>query len=238
LPEYQHIFRNSTKKFFDKPEKYSKGLLLCVDWNIERICESQHGLDHFQVQHFISDSNWDSRDAIDLAAIQISNALPRRKLTGLIIDETVTLKKGDKSVGVGWQYCGNAGKIANCQASGVSCLRNGDFASITDVRLFLPPDWCGDASRCETAGIPIENRGFKSKTEIAYDIVLHQLQLGVSFDFVGADGFYGNDTEMADKLNDLGCTYMFDIHSNQGVFLEEPKWVLPQKKASGGETPN
>jgi hypothetical protein len=37
----------------------------------------------FQVQHFISDSNWSFRSAIDMAAIQTSNALLRRKLTGL-----------------------------------------------------------------------------------------------------------------------------------------------------------
>lgn len=237
LTEYQSIFRNSTKKFFDKAEKYSKGLLLCMDRNIGRICESQHGLDYFQVQHFISDSNWSSRDAIDIAAIQTSNTLSRRKLTGLIIDETGTVKKGNKSVGVGWQYCGNVGKIANCQVSVVSCLCNGDFASITDARLFLPQDWCDGVSRCEVAGIPIENRSFKSKTEIAYDIVLHQLQLGVAFDFVGADGFYGNDTELADKLNDLGCTYMFDIHSNQTVYLEKPQWILPEKKCARGRSP-
>lgn len=66
------------------------------------------------MHHFISDSNWDARALIDQTAIQVSGLLPVRMLTGLIIDETGVLKKGDKSVGVGWQYCGNVGKTANC----------------------------------------------------------------------------------------------------------------------------
>lgn len=54
------------------------------------------------MHHFISDSNWNARAIIDQTAIQVSGLLPVRKLTGLIIDETGVLKKGDKSVGVGW----------------------------------------------------------------------------------------------------------------------------------------
>lgn len=211
--------------------------MLCINRNIERICECQHGVDYFGMQHFISDSNWDHREAIDLAARQTSHCLPRRKLTGLIVDETGVVKKGDKSVGVGWQYCGNVGKTANSQVAVVASLCNGDFASITDARLYLPQNWSNDQSRCINAGIPERHRVFKPKTEIAFDIVQHQLQLGVAFDFVGADGFYGNDTDLADKVDDLGCTYMFDIHTTQSVFFEKPKWELPKKKGLRGRAP-
>lgn len=237
LLDYQYIFQNSTKKFFDKAENYSKGLLLCSNRNIERVCETQLGSDYFQMQHFISDSNWSFREVIDKAAIQVSNILPRRKLTGLIIDETGVVKKGDKSVGVGWQYCGNVGKTANSQVAVLACLCNGDLASAIDARLYLPTDWCDDATKCKAAKIPDEDRAFKPKTEIAYDIVMHQLQLGTSFDFVGADGFYGNDTELADKVDDLGCTYIFDIHSDQPIYLEKPEWALPEKKGTRGRKP-
>lgn len=160
-----------------------------------------------EINNFISDSNWDALAVIDKSAMETSKALPKRKLTGLIIDETGTVKKGDKSVGVGWQYCGNVGKIANSQVAVMACLSNGDFASMVDARLYLPEDWCDDKQRCTQASIPEESRIFKTKAkaEIAFDIVQHQLQLGVEFDFVGRDGFYGNDTEQAKKLNDSGC---------------------------------
>lgn len=72
---------------------------------------------------------------------------------------------------------------------------------------------------------------------MAYDIVVNQLEQGVTFDFVGADGFYGNDPELADKLNGLGCLYMLDLHSDQQIFLEEPELVLPERKSKRGRAP-
>jgi len=226
-----------TKKFFDKAEKYAKGIFTSSARNIERICESQHDLDYFQMQHFITDSNWNGRAVIDKAAVETSMVLPNRKLTGLIIDETGVVKKGDKSIGVGWQYCGNVGKTANSQVAVVACLSNGDFASMVDARLYLPEDWCDNQIRCEQAGIPEVHRTFKTKTGLAYDIILNQIQLGVDFNFIGADGFYGNDTNLADKINDLGHLYMLDIHSNQPIFLEKPELVIPPKKGSRGRAP-
>jgi len=237
LSEYQCFFKNKTKKFFDKAEKYSKGIFLSRERNIERICESHHDTEYYRMQHFISDSNWDAREVIDKSSIETSQALPKQKLTGLIIDETGTVKKGDKSVGVGWQYCGNVGKTANSQVAVMACLSNGDFASMVDARLYLPQDWCNDNRRCDKAKIPAENRVFKTKAELAFDIVQHQLQLGVEFDFVGADGLYGNDAELADKLDDLGCLYMLDVHRDQSMFLKKPQWHVPPQKGNAGRKP-
>jgi len=61
--------------------------------------------------------------------------------------------------------------------------------------------------------------------------------LGTSFDYVGADGFYGNDNNLARKVDLLGLTYMFDIHSNQTVYLEKPELVLPERKGNRGPQP-
>lgn len=76
--------------------------------NIERISEDLNANYH-QMQHFITESNWDERAVIDQVSREVSSILPKRKLTGPIIDESGWVKKGDKSVGVGWQYCGNVG---------------------------------------------------------------------------------------------------------------------------------
>jgi hypothetical protein len=39
LAEYQYVFRNRTKIFFDKAEKYSQGIVQSQMRNIERIGE-------------------------------------------------------------------------------------------------------------------------------------------------------------------------------------------------------
>jgi len=189
------------------------------------------------MQHLISESNWNAQDAIDLAAKQTSKTLPKLILTGLIIDETGTVKKGEKIVGVGWQYCRNSGKTANSQVCVMVCLSNGDHASIIDSRLYLPKDWIDDADRCQEAGIPEVNMVFKTKLEVAYDTLLHQLEVRTVFDFVSADGYYGNGINFGSKINNLGHVYILDIPREQPVYLARPELFLPPRKSIRGHEP-
>ncbi len=189
------------------------------------------------MQHFITESKWDARAVIDHVAVEVSTVLPKRKLTGLIIDESGWSKKGNKSVGVGWQYCGNLGKVSNRQVEVFACLSNGDFASMVDARLYLPKDWCDDPARCDEAGIPQENREFKTKLELAVDIIDQQVDNEVSFDFIGADGYYGNDVNFASTIENHGYIYMVDIHSDQKIYLNRPELILPERKSNRGRIP-
>ena len=188
------------------------------------------------MQHFITDSQWDARNVMDKAALRASKELPKKRLTGLLIDETGIEKKGEKSVGVGWQYCGNVGKTANSQVAVLGSLSNGDFSSLIDARLYLPKSWTENKERCEEGGIP-EGTEFKTKPELAYEIIKHQHELGVDFDFVGGDGLYGNDIELAHKIEDLGYLYMMDIHKDQTIYLEEPELKIPEKRGKRGRKP-
>ena len=236
LIEYKHVFCNSTKQFFDKAEQYTKGIVQSELRNIERISEDLDANYH-QMQHFITESNWDARSVIDQVSREVSSILPKRKLTGLIIDESGWVKKGDKSVGVGWQYCGNVGKISNSQVAVFACLSNGDFASMVDARLFLTEDWCNDPDRCNEAGIPDKNRVFKTKLELALDIIGQQIENGVSFDYIGGDGYYGNDASLARAIDQMGYIYMLDIHSDQKIFTLQPDLVIPKRKSAKGPSP-
>ena len=204
--------------------------------NIERISEDT-GVDYYQMQHFITESNWNARELIDKVAGSVSSILPKRKMTGLIIDESGWVKKGDKSVGVGHQYCGNVGKVSNSQVAVFGCLSNGDFASMIDARLYLPKDWCDDPKRCKEAGIPQYAMVFKTKLELAVDIIRHQEGQGISFDFIAADGYYGNDAAFAREIESMGKVYMLDIHSDTEIYMERPELVLPEKKGLKGPKP-
>lgn len=204
--------------------------------NIERISEELN-VHYHQMQHFITESKWDGRKVIDMVAQQVSKTLPKRKLTGLVIDESGWVKKGDKSVGVGHQYCGNVGKTANSQVAVFGCLSNGDFASMVDARLYLPQDWCNNPERCEEAGIPENERTFKTKLQLAAEIIDHQVSQGITFDFISADGYYGNDASFAHMIDQKGYVYMLDIHENQTIYLERPELIIPERSAKKGATP-
>jgi len=236
LFDYKCLFKNKTKRFFDKAQIYCQGIFMSELSNIERISEEMFANYH-QMQHFITEFTWDYRALMDQVSKDVSNSLPKRKLTGLIIDESGWEKKGDKSVGVSPQYCGNAGKICNSQVAVFGALSNGDFVSMVDSRLFLPESWCNNDSRCQEAGIPEGDRVFKPKWRIAIDIINHQKELGVDFDYVGGDGYYGNSIELAEAIEGMGFIYMLDIHSNLTVYLEECEIGIPPSTGKQGRKP-
>jgi SRSO17 transposase len=237
IANYEHVFRSKTKRFFDKAKTYCLGVFMSKLCNIERISEEMFANYH-QMQHFITESPWDYRELMDKVALDVSRSLPNRKLTGLIIDESGWEKKGEKSVGVARQYCGNVGKVSNSQVAVFGALSNGDFASMVDARLYLPEVWSNDSARCEEAGIPEEEREFKKKWEIAIEIIQHQQSLGVSFDYVGGDGYYGNSIEFAEAIETMCYVYMLDIHSNLTLYFEKSKIEIPLSTGGRGRKPS
>ena len=81
LTEYKHIFRSKTKHFFDTAKTYCRGIFISELCNIERISEKMSS-DYYRMQHFITESPWNHRAVIDKAALDVSDSLPKRKLTG------------------------------------------------------------------------------------------------------------------------------------------------------------
>src|SRR5262249_60904297 len=83
-----------------------------------------------------------------------------------IIDDTGFPKKGQHSVGVARQYCGELGKRENCQVAVSLSLPNHHASLPGAYRLYLPEAWASDPARCKKAGVPDQN-GFETKTVVA-----------------------------------------------------------------------
>ena len=73
------------------------------------------GVDSQKLQQFITDSPWE--ESAIWKAIRPLAADCLEPLEAWIVDETGWLKQGEHSVGVAHQYCGAAGKSANCQVN-------------------------------------------------------------------------------------------------------------------------
>ncbi len=109
---------------------------------------------------------------------------------------------------------------------------------MVDSSLFLPEVWTEDIKRCKKAGIPDEYIVFKSKPQLALDMIKRQLSLGNKIDYVGGDGLYGNDYSLMEGLDELGLIGVLDVHKDQHVYLEEPVIMIPDKKqGKAGRTP-
>jgi SRSO17 transposase len=92
--------------------------------------------------------------------------------------------------------------------------------------------------RCDKAGIPESRQQFKTKSELALEMVKHQRQQGIQFSWMGADGGYGKEPAFLRGLEDMGEIFVVDVHKDQLIYLEDPRPIIPEKKSGRGTTPS
>jgi SRSO17 transposase len=138
-----------------KGELYARGLLTDGQRKSMQPMAARLGVDHQQLQQFITSSTWDyaavrRNVARDFAASQ--------EVEALVVDDTGFPKDGPASPCVARQYSGTLGKTANCQI-GVSVHLAGEHASCAaDWRLFCPQSWDDAAAADEVAAAAIRRR--------------------------------------------------------------------------------
>ncbi|MDZ7696695.1 MAG: IS701 family transposase [Deltaproteobacteria bacterium] len=162
-------------------------------------------------------------------AQDVDGLLGDKHNASLLIDESGFIKQGKGSVGVSRQWLGRFGKVDNGQVAVFAALAKGQYVSPVDVRLYLPHKWTNDPKRCERAGIPEEEQRFRTKTELALELVQHAQKNGLRYGWVGADAGYGKGPGFCFALDEMGETFCVDVHSDFRVYLEDPKPYLPQK---------
>lgn len=224
--------------------EYVLGLITCEKntANMERMEEAVDSGEYRRYQHFISHSKWDHQGVLKKVQYQASEVLSGQKEkngrpTGLIIDESSHVKKGEMSVGVSRQYAGSVGKVDNCQVGVYASLCNHTFATLIHEKLFLPESWAQDAARCKQAGIPSDQRKHRTKPELALEIIDECVENGVSFDWIGGDGLYGHSHELGRGLDERGHFFVMDVHKDETVFLEDPLIAVPEPKGTKGRKP-
>jgi SRSO17 transposase len=196
---------------------------------VERIPESNYQ----QLQHFISDSEWDAKAVINNVAENTNLSLESLAgEKGLILDESGNEKAGEKSVGVARQYIGNVGKVCNSQVGVYAGLSRADKISLVGAKLYLPQTWTTDKKRCEKAGIPKEERKYRTKPELGLEII-RELEGAIDYDWVGGDSIYGNSPELRQSLRGLGKAFVLDVGEELQVCVEKPQPYLPTPSGRG-----
>jgi SRSO17 transposase len=195
----------------------------------ERIPDSNYQ----QLQHFISESEWDGQAVMKEVARRTNQSLAGLKgEKGLILDESGNEKAGDKSVGVARQYIGNVGKVCNSQVGVYAGLSRGDKISLVGAKLYLPKTWTVDRKRCEKAGIPKEERKYRTKPELGLEII-EELAGVIEYDWVGGDSLYGNSPKLRAGLRELGKAYVLEVGEELQVCLAKPHPVIPESRGRG-----
>ena len=205
---------------------------------MERMVEKFSFTDYQSLQYAISESPWDTEVLMKQLTKAASDQMQQSKVTsgtpiGCIIDEKAFIKKGNKSAGVSRQYAGTIGKLDNCQVGVFTSLTQGKFSTLLNNRLFLPESWTDDKQRCLKAGIALEKTDYKSKPQLALEMIQELESWDVEYDFIGGDGLYGNGFGLMKGLINMKKDFVLDVHRDFHIYTQNPQIYLPVKEKGG-----
>ena len=230
-----------------KGELYLRGLMLDGKRKSMQPMASRLGVDHQQLQQFVTTSTWDHVEVRKRVARWAESFINPQ---AFVIDDTGFPKDGPHSAGVARMYSGSLGKVGNCQI-GVSVHAVTDWASAAiDWRLFLPKSW--DDTTIGTTGDPelvaeIQRRrassripdqvGHREKWRQALDM-LDEITgneesdgWGLSRRPVVADAGYGDITEFRLGLEQRGLPYVLAVKGSTSAY---PADAIPTTPEYGG----
>ena len=187
---------------------------------------------HQSLLHFVGEGKWSDEKVLAKVRELVLPQIERHgSIEAWIIDDTSFPKKGQHSVGVTRQYCGQLGKQDNCQVAVSLSLANHHASLPVAYRLYLPEDWARDSGRRRKTGVP-EEVSFKTKPEIALEQIAAACAAGLPRGVVLMDAGYGNNSELRADITALGLAYVAGILSTTTVWAPGTG-PLPAKKWSG-----
>src|SRR3981189_2283404 len=192
---------------------------------------------HQSLLHFVGNAPWSDAAMLARVGQLVLPALERSgPIEAWIIDDTGFPKKGQHSVGVARQYCGELGKQDNCQVAVTLSIANHDASLPVAYRLYLPKDWASDRKRGRKAGVPDEI-SFKTKPEIALAQIRWACKAGLPRGAVLMDAGYGVDSDLRTSITALGLSYVAGIQSHTTVWASGTGPRPPKKWSGHGRPP-
>jgi SRSO17 transposase len=226
IPELAEFLRPYRKHFYRAEslqvlQRYATGLLAEIEPRKSGagVARAVAGLSESALYRLMAETEWDAT-GVDGQRIGTMVTQATAGDGMLVIDDTAFPRKGTKTVGVAYQYCGVLGKTANCQVVVTADYVDPYYAWPALGRLYLPESWCQDEKRRQEARIPAEIT-FQTKPQIALDLIDQAQAAGIPFTCVGADSGYGDNPHFLDDLDERQLSYVVNVACNFGVRLPE-----------------
>jgi SRSO17 transposase len=208
---------------------YLQGLLLPHDRNktltalvgTEPVVGAQHP-EVQRLQFFLSESTWDA-EAINTRRLELLLADPPTEPHDggvLVIDETGDRKDGTKTAHVGIQYLGSRGKIEKGIVAVTSLWADERVYFPLHVQPYTP------APRLPKGKA---DPAFRTKPQLAVQLVNAALELGLSFRAVVADCFYGENATFTDGLEEAALPYVLGVKPSTGIWAGEDAIHSPRE---------
>ncbi len=220
-----------------RAEQYVRGLLVqqADRRNAENVAEMIEGATPRTLQRLLTEAPWPTAPVIDRLQSYVGARLNAPDGV-FVIDESGFPKQGVKSVGVARQYCGTLGKVGNCQLGVFLAYASAHGHALVDKRLYLPPAWAADPARCRAAGVPEGEIRYRSKAELALDLLRWARAAGyLEGDWVAGDDAYGMVPTLRDALDAEDWRYVLDVPATTPVFDQPALAEVPPWSGRGGK---
>lgn len=145
------------------------------------------------LQYFLSESCWQA-EQVNAQRRKLLFECPQTAPTAqgaLVVDETGDRKDGKKTAHVARQYLANLGKIDNGVVSVTSLYADERIYYPLEVEPYTPAGWFEKGNT---------DPAFRTKPQIALELVQREVKAGLPFRAVVADCFYGENREFVSGL--------------------------------------
>lgn len=182
------------------------------------------------LQNFLTDSPWSVVSLRD-RCLEMTKEMLNERSFKLVIDETGDKKKGNHTDYVARQYIGNLGKIEN---GIVSVNAYGVLEDLIPLmfKIYKPRKRL------------LEGEPYKTKPQLAVEIIESLVKLGFKFDLILADSLYGTSPTFIAVLEKYHLNYLLAIRSNNREFIlscqlvKYEQWQEFERTFSDGKSEN
>jgi len=224
----------------DRSQEYLYGLLDPGIKNkaIEPMVLALHGDDPNAIrgmQHFVSEGAWQDLTILRQHWHEVS--LDLGEDDGVFtLDGSDFPKNGQESVGVKRQYCGELGKVANCQAGVFVGYASRKGYTLLHRALYLPKGWAQDpayAEQRETCGVP-DTLEFQTKPQLGVAMLAEIVAAGnLPGRWVTCDEAFGCSTSFLDQVAELDLWYYAEVPVTTPAWRERPRTHVPAWSGRG-----
>jgi SRSO17 transposase len=175
-----------------------------------------------KTQRLLSRAVWDTSAAMGVvrrfAVAGLDEAAARtgrrRGLAVAAIDETGQVKADARTAGVKRQYLGCVGKVANgINTVHLAYVREGTGHALIGAREWIPAEHLKDPAKSAIMDLPAA-LVFRTKGQLAIDILTEAFADGVRLDFVCGDEVYGSCTQLRGFCEDHDQAYVLRVPSS------------------------
>ena len=210
---------------------YLQGLLLPRDRNktLTALADAEPitGAQHREVQRlqwFLSESSWDHERVNQqrIGLLQVDPATAPHRQGVLVIDDTGDRKDGSATAHVARQYLGSVGKTDNGIVAVTSLWADARCYWPLHVVPYTP------ASRLAKGK---SDPGFRTKPQLAAELVQAARQAKIPFRAVVADCFYGDNTGFVEALGRAGVAFVLALKPRKGIWAPDDEPHTPVEAA-------